>query len=140
MYLYGDCSAHISNLVHTLPKDKLRLTLDAFFKPYYSKLPNYDEGSENCKPRAILATAWRFDEFSGNGSYCNFQVGIDNADKHVEALQSGLPQRCIWFAGEHVAPLEEMGTVAGAYISGERTARRILERFSRVPSMNGHDK
>lgn len=111
-----------------MPKDELRLALDAFFKPYYCKLPNYDE--INCRPLEILATAWRFDELSGYGSYCNFQVGIDNADKHVEALQSGLPQRRIWFAGEHVAPLEEMGSVAGAYMSGERTAKLIVEHFS----------
>lgn len=130
MYLYGDCSAYIANLVHTLPKDKQRLALDTFFRPYYSKLPNYDADSEECRPKAILATAWRFDELSGNGSYCNFQVGIDNADKHIEALQEGLPERGLWFAGEHAAPLEEMGTVAGAYISGERTAKRILEHFS----------
>ncbi|KAF2186549.1 FAD/NAD(P)-binding domain-containing protein [Zopfia rhizophila CBS 207.26] len=134
LYLYGDCSAHISNLVYTLPKDKQYPALDAFFKPYYSKLPRYDDVAEDCRPKAFLATAWRFDELSGNGSYCNFQVGIENADKHVEALQLGLPDRGIWFAGEHTAPLEEMGTVAGAYLSGERAARRILEQYSLFPS------
>jgi len=130
MYLYGDCSAYISGLVHKLPKEELHLALDAFFKPYYSKLPNYEAEAAECKPKAILATAWRFDEFSGYGSYCNFQIGIDNADKHVQALQTGLRDRGIWFAGEHVAPLEEMGTVAGAYLSGEQAAKSILQQFS----------
>ncbi|KAF2260828.1 FAD/NAD(P)-binding domain-containing protein [Lojkania enalia] len=130
LYLYGDCSAYVSNLVHKLSTEEQYRALATFFEPYYSRLPNYDRGSKNCKPAAILATAWRFDEFSGNGSYCNFQVGIESADKHVEALQIGLPHSHIWFAGEHAAPLEEMGTVAGAYLSGERAARSVLEQFS----------
>jgi monoamine oxidase len=129
MYLYGDCSAHISTLVHKLPKEEQYHALTTFFKPYYSKLPNYEADAEDCRPTAILASAWRFDEFSGYGSYCNFQVGIDNADKHVEALQLGLPDRRVWFAGEHVAPMEEMGTVAGAYLSGERAAERVMQQY-----------
>jgi hypothetical protein len=46
--------------------------------------------------------------------------------------EKGCPERAIWFAGEHAAPEEEMGTVTGAYMSGERAARMVLEAI-RVP-------
>jgi len=45
----------------------------------------------------------------------------------VERIRIGCPERWIWFAGEHAAPEEEMGTVAGAYLSGEAAARKVVE-------------
>ena len=129
LYLYGDCSEYIATVAYRMPKEDQYSLLNAFFKPYYSLLPHYDEDSEECVPLAFLATSWRFDEFSGNGSYCNFQIGIDQADKHVQALQAGLPEKGLWFAGEHTAPLEEMGTATGAYLSGERVAKQIIDKY-----------
>lgn len=78
-----------------------------------------------------MNTAWQFDELAGNGSYCNFQVGIKEADKDVEAIRHGVPERRLWFAGEHTAPFEELGTAAGAYMSGEAVALRIIELNSK---------
>jgi hypothetical protein len=130
MYLFGDLSAHISSIVHNNPDEATQhALLDAFFKPYYSLLPNYSSDNPECRPKAFLATAWRYDELAGNGSYCNLQVGIDHADKHIETIQHGMPERGIWFAGEHASPFEELGTAAGAYMSGERVAGRILEKY-----------
>jgi hypothetical protein len=133
LYLYGDCSKYIATLRHTRTKEEQYTLFDAFFRPYYSRLPHYNEAAVECKPVAFLATAWRFDEFSGYGSYCNFQVGIEKADEHVRALQTGLPELGIWFAGEHTAPLEEMGTATGAYLSGKRAGEHIVKRYGTEP-------
>ena len=50
-------------------------------------------------------------------------------DKHIEALREGLPERRLWFAGEATAPLVGLGTVTGAYWSGERVATRVLQTY-----------
>ena len=52
---------------------------------------------------------------------------MEDADGDVEAMRHGAPERRLWFAGEHTAPFEELGTAAGAYLSGEGVAYRILE-------------
>ena len=58
-------------------------------------------------------------------------------DRDIEALREGLPDRGIWFAGEHTAPFVALGTVTGAWWSGEGVGRRIaavygLERKEEV--------
>ncbi|KAI5285291.1 hypothetical protein KEM54_000678, partial [Ascosphaera aggregata] len=76
---------------------------------------------------------WFNDEFSGHGSYTNFQVGLKGGSEHVNAFSDDAlgTARGIWFAGEHTAPLLGLGTTAGAYWSGEITARRICKHFDR---------
>jgi hypothetical protein len=128
-YLYGDCARHIVTLIHDQPPHEKHRLLDDFFRPYYSLLPNYDASDPDCTPSAILATEWFKDELSGNASYCNFQVGVDEADKDVLALREGCVERGIWFCGEHAAPFDECGTVSGAYLSGEGVGRRIVELY-----------
>jgi monoamine oxidase len=128
-YIYGDGSAHITSKIHNRPPSEQDTFLKTFFEPYYSRLPGYDPTDSTCQPKAFLATTWQHDEFAGNGSYCNFQVGIEDADECLESIRTGCPERAIWFAGEHAAPEEEMGTVAGAYLSGERAANNLLEYF-----------
>ncbi|KAM7185052.1 hypothetical protein V8F20_011958 [Naviculisporaceae sp. PSN 640] len=128
-YLYGDCSHHIVNLIHDKPPEENFKLLDEFFRPYYSRLPNYDPNNADCQPSKILATEWLKDELNGYGSYCNFQVGIEEADKDVLAFREGVPGRRLWFAGEHAAPFEECGTVAGAYLSGEHAAKKVLDFY-----------
>ncbi len=130
-YIYGDCSRHIINTVHGKSTDNKFCLLDDFFRPYYSRLPGYEPENPDCKPKAILATEWLKDELSGNGSYCNFQVGIEEADRDVLAFRAGCPERRLWFCGEHAAPFEECGTVAGAYLSGESAGKRVVEAFGR---------
>lgn len=128
-YTFGDLSAHITSAIHSQPYDKQHTFLVSFFKPYYSRLPEYSSTDETCQPKKFLATTWRYDELAGFGSYCNFQVGCEDADDCVERIREGLPERRIWFAGEHAAPVEEMGTVTGAYLSGEGAARRVLKEL-----------
>lgn len=50
-------------------------------------------------------------------------------DKDIEALRQGCPERGMWFAGEHTAPFVALGTVTGAYWSGEAVARRIMAAY-----------
>jgi hypothetical protein len=128
VYTFGDLSKHICALWHDAKTEVERHEkLDAFFKPYYSLLPNFDPTKAECKPKGYLASQWRYDEFAGYGSYSNMQVGIDNADKHVVAFQEGMPERRVWFAGEHVSPIEERGTMGGAWLSGELAAKLVVE-------------
>jgi len=133
-YLYGECSAYITTLVHGKSDPEHYALIDEFFRPYYSLLPNFSVENPACKPKAILSSAWQKDELSGYGSYSNFQVGIKEADRDVEAMRHGVPERRLWFAGEHTAPFEECGTAAGAYLSGETVASRILEVYGMKPA------
>ncbi|KAK0667051.1 hypothetical protein QBC41DRAFT_324751 [Cercophora samala] len=128
-YLYGDCSRHIVNLIHDKPQHDKHQLLQQFFEPYYSLLPGYNVQDPNCVPKAILATEWLKDELNGYASYCNFQVGVEEADKDVLAIREGCVERGLWFCGEHAAPFEECGTVAGAYLSGESVGKRIAELY-----------
>lgn len=80
-------------------------------------------------PKAILSSAWQLDEFSGWGSYCNVQVGSTNAEHDMDAMRKGMGDRRLWFCGEHTSPTEELGTVAGAYLSAEGVVTRILEGY-----------
>lgn len=41
-----------------------------------------------------------------------------------------MPERGVWFAGEHASPFEELGTAAGAWVAGARAAGGILEKYS----------
>jgi hypothetical protein len=41
-----------------------------------------------------------------------------------------MAERGVWFAGEHTAPVTEMGTVTGAYLAGEAIARRLVDMLT----------
>ncbi|PSK35901.1 Lysine-specific histone demethylase 1A [Elsinoe australis] len=126
-YVHGPCSQHIASIVRSAPYDLDRdAALVDFFKPYYSLLPNYSPAHPDCIPKAVLATAWANDEFAGYGSYSNFQVGLEHGDRDVETLRHGMPEKHLWFAGEHTAPFVALGTTTGAYWSGEGVAERIM--------------
>ena len=132
-YTYGACGTNIVNQIAGLDESsaEYKQILTDILEPFYSKLPGYDRSSPSCKPTSILATRWQLDPHAGNGSYCNFQVGLEAGDKDIEALRSGVglgPDRGIWFAGEHTAPFVALGTTTGAYWSGERAAVQVLER------------
>lgn len=47
-------------------------------------------------------------------------------DDCFRTLRRGLPERGIWFAGEHTAPFFALGTSTGAYWSGESAATRLI--------------
>lgn len=99
--------------------------------PYIKLLPNYKEGDKECQPRKILCTNWQNDELAGNGSYVNFQVGIEEASTDVSVLREGVKDRGLWIAGEAASPWEELGTVAGAYLSGEGVGKGVVGDYGR---------
>ena len=136
-YFHGPCAQHVTSLVQNLdPASEEYLSrLDAFFYPYYSLLPGYSASSPSCRPSEILATDWQNDELAGFGSYTTFQAsdpvkdGEVQLDEDIETLREGCPERGIWFAGEHTAPFVALGTVTGAYWSGEAVAKRVGEAY-----------
>ncbi|MCJ1455108.1 hypothetical protein MMC28_005462 [Mycoblastus sanguinarius] len=134
-YIHGPCAQHVTSLVNGLDPSSAEYfsRLDAFFNPYYSRLPNSAHSSPSCTPSSILATNWQNDEFAGWGSYTTFQTsraeeGIE-LDKDIEALRESCPEQGLWFAGEHTAPFVALGTVTGAYWSGEAVAGRVAATY-----------
>ncbi|KAI5467195.1 hypothetical protein BGZ63DRAFT_346411 [Mariannaea sp. PMI_226] len=128
-YTYGEQSQYITGRVAELPPAKKDEFLLDWFKPYYSRLPNYSESDPDCKPTGCLATDWVQDELAGYGSYCNFQVGLEAADDDIRVMREGLPNQGLWMAGEHTAPFVGLGTATGAYWSGESVGKRIVEAY-----------
>ncbi|EAQ85762.1 hypothetical protein CHGG_07015 [Chaetomium globosum CBS 148.51] len=129
-YLYGEQSQHLTTTLRSLPSQKERDSfLHAYFKPYYSRLPSYDEASAACQPTACFATDWLGDELAGHGSYSNFQAGLREGDRDIVSMRHGVPREGVWLAGEHTAPFVALGTVTGAYWSGEHVGRRITQGY-----------
>ncbi|KAH7132347.1 hypothetical protein B0J11DRAFT_224632 [Dendryphion nanum] len=131
-YTFGPTSLHLASLLSAYsspdspPAQEL---LKEFFHPYFSRLPNYSASDPSHQPEKLLATAWANDELAGFGSYANFQTGLENGDKDVEAMRRGLPERGLWLAGEHTAPFVALGTATGAYWAGEGVAKRIAKAY-----------
>ncbi|MCJ1405921.1 hypothetical protein MMC11_009155 [Xylographa trunciseda] len=134
-YTYGSLGTQIISLISSLTPSSPEYfaALNEFFLPYYSRLPNYDRTSSDCHPKGILASDWQSDEMAGWGSYTNFSLKDEDdtgetglLEEDVLELRHGLPERGIWLAGEHTAPLVALGTVTGAYWSGQWTAEKIL--------------
>lgn len=136
---YGPCATYLtSQLTNLSPISPGYLNfLTTFFQPYYSRLPNYSTNNPDCIPTAALATNWQSDEFAGWGTYMNFQVreGTDTTqgdeegvrlEDDIRALRAGVPGKGLWLAGEHTAPFVALGTLTGAYWSGEAAAMRVL--------------
>ncbi|KAI1081340.1 FAD/NAD(P)-binding domain-containing protein [Whalleya microplaca] len=138
-YFYGDQSKFITGELAKLrdSKEKQDAFLYEWFKPYYSRLPNYNAGSPDCKPAGCFATEWCNDDLAGNGSYSNFQTGLEEGDVDIEVMREGLPERGLWLAGEHTAPFVALGTATGAYWSGESVAKRIAQAYGKGESDGG---
>lgn len=129
-YMFGDQSISLSKNLAALPSDAEKdAHLAEFFKPYYSLLPHFVEDSKDCMPTSCLATNWVADELAGYGSYTTHRIGVQEADKDIEVMREGLAQRNLWFAGEHTAPFAALGTITGAYESGEGVAKRIAQVY-----------
>ncbi|KAL8650181.1 MAG: hypothetical protein Q9226_005256 [Calogaya cf. arnoldii] len=130
-FAYGQWGRHITGLVRGMAQDcqEYYRILDDTFRPYYSKLPNYDPASSTCQPLEIMSTDWQNDKFAGFGSFTNLPAGSGDCFQHFEALRRGMGEtRGVWFAGEHTSPLGGLGTVTGAYWSGEQVAKQIARR------------
>lgn len=129
-YIFGDQSAYITSTVSSLHSDKDKADfLIEHFQPYLKRIPGYDAVSPACAVVDCLASNWLGDELAGNGSYANFQVGLEEGDRDIEVMREGIPSRGLWLAGEHTAPFVALGTTTGAYWSGEAVGRRIAEKY-----------
>jgi hypothetical protein len=132
-YMYGDCATHVVNQIKSLEQGshEYNSALKMFAQPFYSRLPNYDSDDSRCEPTAFLMTKWQDDALAGNGSYSNFQIGLDNADQDIECMRNagGLTEKGLWMAGEHTAPWIALGTTTGAWWSGEAVAKRICQQY-----------
>ncbi|EFY85276.1 flavin containing amine oxidase, putative [Metarhizium acridum CQMa 102] len=147
-YVAPPCSRHLMPSFAGLAphSDAYNATLRSFTEPFYSRMPNYSAASPACRPTLFLGSQWQNDPFAGYGSYVSFQVGLERADEDLEILRSGGGRgttggnlmgndRGVWFAGEHTAPLCGLGTTTGAWWSGERAARDILEVYGMKKDM-----
>lgn len=135
LYIHGPCGTKMAQSIIGLEQNSTdyNKTIDRFARPYYSKLPNYNQKDPDCSPTALLASAWQADRLAGNGSYSNGQAGSTQLDVDLEVLREsgGLGEnRGLWFAGEHTAPVQNLATTTGAYISGQRVAEEILKERS----------
>ncbi|KAK3681429.1 hypothetical protein B0T22DRAFT_473404 [Podospora appendiculata] len=130
-YIHGPESQHVTSTLRSLPtQDAKNDFVFAFFEPYYARLPSFDP--ESCRPTGFFATDWLGDDLAGNGSYSNFQVGLEEGDEDIRTMREGAPEQGIWMAGEHTAPFDALGTVAGAYRSGELVAKRVADVYGMV--------
>ena len=130
-FVYGQWGRHITALVRGMQRESKEYfrILNNHFRPYYSQLPNFDPESSNCRPSEYLLTDWQNDRLAGYRSFANLPVGSGDCARPSEALRNGMgDDRGIWFAGEHTSPPGGLGTIAGAYWSGEYVARRVARR------------
>jgi len=131
-YIHGDESRYVTSEIRSRPAAKERQAfIFSFFEPYFSRLPSYEEGHPDCEPLACFSTNWLHDDLAGNGSYCNFQVGLQEGDEDIVTMRAGIPAEGIWLAGEHTSPYAALGTVAGAFGSGERVGAQIVESYGK---------
>lgn len=104
-------------------------------------LPNYDVVNPACQILEVDSSSWSQDPLAGFGSYTHIPVGSDTGDEDMEILSEKVLDAGdggIWFAGEHTANTElrngleysTMGTVTGAYKSGERAGIKVLEHYT----------
>lgn len=129
-YISGECALYLSKMQNDATSaSEAREKLVNFFTPYFSLMPGYSTSNQDCIPVDILATNWAADEYAGYGSYSNFQVGLEHGDKDIEVMREGMPDRRLWLAGEHTAPFVALGTVTGAWWSGDAVAERLLKVY-----------
>ncbi|KAK9459879.1 uncharacterized protein V1516DRAFT_626984 [Lipomyces oligophaga] len=129
-YLYGD----EGQKVMAMDDDEVQ----KYFQPYLEKIErdskydnNYDDGyaSGVAGSEHIVMTKWGQDPLAGFGSYTMFPVGLENGLDDLKVLAKGVPDRRIWFAGEHCARILELATVGGAYESGLRAGQDVLSHI-----------
>ena len=142
-YIHGPLAAALGEFLAPYPPGSashLAAVAD-FFRPYFSCLPGYDAADRACVPTAALSTDWHRDPLAGFGSYTCFLTpggeketadggrSLDEdarLDEDIVVLRRGMPERGLWLAGEHTAPFVALGTVTGAWWSGEKVAKRVV--------------
>jgi hypothetical protein len=129
-YIYGGNSRNLTEQLqgHRVDSKEYHNTLDRFLKPYYSRLPGYQDDDPSCQPSKALCSDWEHDKFSGYGSYSHFNFPTKDMKPILATIRTGMgPDRGIWLVGEHAAPDDALAMSVGAYWSGEQAAQRILD-------------
>ena len=75
----------------------------------------------------VQVTQWSTDPWTGHGSYSYLKLGSTPEDYRV--WEKGYYNQRVWFAGEATL-LEYLGTVTGAYLSGERAAKACFDSLA----------
>lgn len=104
-----------------------RAAVSEWIMGYIRRLPGYQE-TRACQIDDLFSTNWLADEFS-LGSYSYSPTGSMDTQAACDRISKGIPERKIFFAGEHAIPKEtpsEIGTSHGAYLSGEHAANCVL--------------
>ena len=73
--------------------------IKSYFLPFIAKLPGY---TPDCQIEDVCSTQWLTDEFS-LGSYSFSPKGAEDTISDCDAFARGVPERNLFFAGEHCA-------------------------------------
>jgi len=128
-YIYGENSRLLTEALQglALGSQEYHETVVSFFKPYYSRLPSYDDQDPVCRPIKVLSTDWEHDDFAGYGSYTHLATPLKDGLATIQTIRQAMgDDRGIWFAGEHAAPPNALSTIVGAYQSGEAAAKSVV--------------
>lgn len=88
------------------------------------KLKPWSNGADNVIPK--LGTTAPI----GDGASLEKAKDFPHLDEDIKILREGLPHQGLWLAGEHTAPFVALGTVTGAFWSGEAVANRVVDWFT----------
>jgi len=120
VYIAGDIAYKVEQWKdETIVED----ILQAFRKIYGPEVP---------LPLNYAVTRWYSDEYS-RGSYSFVAIGANGDD--YNQLAEPLHNNALLFAGEHTSQ-RHPATVAGAYLSGIREAKRIIRHFCNKNNTN----
>lgn len=91
--------------------------------------PARKSNNGHTNPDRTQSTEFAYKEDTEHQIYAGDEEGEIHLDRDIEAIRQGCPESGIWFAGEHTAPFIALGTVTGAYWSGEAVGRRVLAAY-----------
>jgi hypothetical protein len=132
IYVSIETAIHLAHL----PVEEVQSLLEEHYIP---KLPNYCASNPACSIISLDRSTWSADPLTGNGSYTHIPAGSDTGDRNMRAMATRILDAGagagLWFAGEHTSKTEvingrkysTMATVTGAYKSGERAAKQVLD-------------
>lgn len=121
-YIFGDCSEYVCSKTKGKSQAERTRFLKEFMMPYIDSIPGYDTVYA---PSEMVSSSWSTDELS-LGSYTTFKTRCESGAEDIDTMRKGMPEAGVWLAGEHTAPLDGVGSVYGAYASGEAVAERLL--------------
>ncbi len=117
----------LARYIADLYKNKGKDGICRWLQKYVSRLPGHAP-TVDCAIKDVQLTHWTTDPFS-YGSYTYAPTGAEDSGRDIEILGKGLPERAIYFAGEHAGNSTNMGCVHGALLSADSAVRNLLYRL-----------